>query len=331
MTTFGDQVYQHGGVPLGGSGMLPVLGGGAKAFFVDPANGADGNSGLKPDDALDTVAAAYALAVDKRGDVIYLLNDGNTSGSAREAAGLTWAKDNTHLVGLCAPSINQRARITPPSTATVIATFSPMLTVSGHGCIIKNIALVQGISTDGSASVGITCSGNRNYFENVSVLTGQHANQGDEASEWVRVTGEENVFESCYIGTDTIARGGAASANVRFGDGTGSQATRNVFRNCIMPMFADDTDPLFVRVSAVADIQRWNYFENCNFINTGSSTLAQAVAVVGSATGKLFFKDCAFYGMANVADADDVYVQLYGISAGLGVVDVGHYKAVDIA
>jgi hypothetical protein len=330
MTTFGDQVYQYGGVPLGGQGMLPVLGGGAKAFFVDPANGADGNTGLKPDDALDTVAAAYALCTDKQGDVVYLLNDGNTSGSARETAALVWAKDNTHLVGLCAPSINQRSRITPTSGSTDVDAYTPFLTVSGHGCIFQNISLVQGNSEDGKASVGILCSGNRNYFNNVSVLTGQHANQGDEASEWVRVTGEENVFEKCFIGTDTIARGNNnASASVRFGDGTGSQAARNVFRNCIFPMFADDTEPLFVRVSAVADVQRWNLFEGCSFINTGTSTLAAAVAVVGSVTGKLFFKDCAFYGMTDVTAADSSDVLLYGIS-GASVVDVGHYKGVDI-
>jgi len=119
----------------------------------------------------DVPVGTYTLTVDKRGDVIYLLNDGNTTGSARETAALVWAKDNTHLVGLCAPAVNQRSRITPTSGSTDVDAYTPFLTVSGHGNIFQNIALVQGNSEDGKASVGILNSGNRNYFNNVIVLS----------------------------------------------------------------------------------------------------------------------------------------------------------------
>lgn len=333
MTTFGDQILQYGGVPVSSGGMLPVLGGEAKAFFVDPANGADGNSGLSPEktDSLKTVAAAYAKCTDKQGDVVYLLNDGNTSGSARETAALVWAKDNTHLVGLCAPSINQRSRITPPTTSAVdVDAFTPFLTVSGNGCIFSNIALVQGQSEDSKASVGILCSGLRNYFSNVSVLTGQHANQGDEAATtWVTVTGEENVFEDCYIGTDTIARS-AANTSVRFGSGATDQAARNIFRRCVFAMFADATSPFFISAPTENDVQRWNLFDNCSFINSGSSSLVAGVNWVAT-SGNVLLKDCAFSGVDNVTAADDANVLMYGISSALGVVDVGLYKGTDVA
>ena len=330
--------FPHGissfGSPMGG--ILPVMGGriaatgDAKVFFVDPANGSDGNLGESPDRALDTVTAAYNKTVDKRGDVIYLLNDGNTSGSARESGGITWSNDNTHLVGLCAPAINQRSRITPTSGSTDVDAFTPFLTVSGNGNIFMNISLVQGNSEDGKASVGISCTGLRNYFSDVSVLTGQHANQGDEVSYNVQITGEENVFEKCYIGTDTIARGNnAASANVRFGSGATDQATRNIFRGCFFPMFADDTEPIFIAAPTTNDTMRWNLFDGCNFINTGSSTIAAAVSWADT-SGKCFIKDSAFYGMTDVTAADSSQVFLYGIS-GSSVVDVGHYKGVDIA
>ena len=60
MTTFGDQVYQYGGMPVGGNGILPLMGtsggtGTGTVFFVDPANGSDSNSGLSPKKALDTM------------------------------------------------------------------------------------------------------------------------------------------------------------------------------------------------------------------------------------------------------------------------------------
>ena len=333
--------FQHGisswGSPvMGGSGTLPVMGGrinatgDAKVYFVDPANGSDGNTGLSPDKALDTVTTAYNKTVDTAGDTIYLLNDGNTSGSAREAAGITWSNDNTHLVGLCAPSINQRSRITPASGTTDVDAFTPFITVSGNGNIFQNISLVQGNSEDGKASVGISCTGLRNYFNNVSVLTGQHANQGDEVSYSVQITGEENVFENCYIGTDTIARGNnAASANVRFGSGATDQAARNIFRNCVFVMFADDTEPLFISMQDGNDAMRWNLFDNCNFLNTGSSTIDAAVVWTGSSS-RLFLKDCAFFGMTDITAADSTSVFMYGVS-GSSVVDVGHYKGVDIA
>jgi hypothetical protein len=285
------------------------MGGSGKAFFVDPANGTSAASGLRPDDALTTITAAYALTTDKAGDVIYLLNDGNTSGSAREAAALVWAKDNTHLVGLCAPSVNQRSRITPPSASTVdVDAFTPFLTVSGHGNIFQNIALVQGQSEDGKASVGILNSGNRNYFNNVGVFIPQHANQGDEVSYSVQITGSESIWDQCYIGSDTIARGNnAASYNVRFGSGSSEQATRNIFRGCTFPMWADDTEPAFVGANTAFDTQRWNLFDGCNFINTGTSTIDAAVKW-SDTTGKVFFKDCAFYGMTDITAADNVYV-----------------------
>ena len=329
MTTFGDQVFQFGGVPVG-SGMLPVMGYGAKAFFVHGSSGNDGNSGLKPSDPLKTLTAAYALCTSGQGDVVYILNDGSTSATVRDVA-LTWAKNNTHIIGLGAPAINNRARISTVSGSTDVDAYTPYLTLSGSGCIVSNVSWFQGNSEDGKASVGIKCSGSRNYLSRVSIITGAHANQGDEASYQLQVTGSENVFEDCYIGQDTASAGAnALYANLRFGSSANDEATRNVFRRCIFPMFADDTEPCFVRVVAVADVQRWNLFDKCTFINTGTSTLDAGVVVVGSVTGKLFFQDCAFYGVTDVTAADSSDVLLYGPLNSATPVDVGLFKGVDI-
>ena len=299
-------------------------------FFVDPARGSNDNDGTTLDTPLDTVAAAYAKCTSGYGDTVYLLNDGGTTGTARDVA-ITWAKNNTHLVGLCAPGLNQRARISPPSTDTDVDAYTPYITLSATGCVFANFSVFQGNSEDGKASVGIKVTGHRNYFNNVGTITAAHANQADEASYQLQVTGSENVFDYCYIGQDTAAAGNnAAYANLRFGSGADDEATRNIFRNCYFPMFADDTEPCFVRVVGLTDIQRWNLFESCTFINTGTSTLDAAVVTPGSVTGKLFFKDCAFYGMTNVTAADNSDVQIYGIVPGTPV-DAGFFKSVDIA
>jgi len=329
MTTFGDGVYQYGGQPIGG-GMLPAMGTNSKAFFIHGSLGLAGNSGLSPSQPVKTLTQAYALMTDGAGDVAYILNDGTTGATVRDVA-LVWAKDNCHIVGLGAPAINNRARISTVSGSTDVDAYTPYLTLSASGCIIKNVSWFQGNSEDAKASVGHLVSGSRNYYENVSIITGAHANQGDESSMNLQMKGSENVFEKCYIGQDTAAVGFNSKvwSNVRFGGGANEEATRNVFRDCIFPMWANDTEPVFVYAPTAFDVQRWNLFDGCNFINTGTSTIAEAVSHACT-TGKTFFKDCAFYGMTNITTADSAYVQLYGIT-GASVVDVGHYKGVDIA
>ncbi len=329
--------FPHGitsfGIPLlGGGGTLPLMGANGKVLFVDPANGSDSNAGTSPKNALDTVAAAYAKTESGRGDVVYLMSDGSATGTARDAA-ITWSNNNTHLVGLCAPTtVNQRARIAPPTSETDVDAYTPYITLSGSGCCFANFSIFQGNSEDGKSSIGVKVSGSRNYFANVSILNGAHENQGDEATTNLQVTGSENTFDDCYIGVDTVARGNnAISRNIQLGSNAADEATRNIFRRCFFPCFADDTEPCFIYVQGLTDIQRWNFFQNCVGINTGTATLDAAVKTPGSVTGKLFLKDCAFYGVTDITAADCSDVLLYGISAGLGVVDVGHFKGVDIA
>ncbi len=93
-------------------GGVPIMGPQAKVFFVDGARGSNGHRGTDWRKPVATVTKALTLCTDKAGDVIVLMNDGNTSGTSRDTATITWSLDNTHLVGLCAPTnLSQRARI----------------------------------------------------------------------------------------------------------------------------------------------------------------------------------------------------------------------------
>lgn len=320
--------FPHGvssfGIPVmgGGSFTLPRMGGkiagsgSAQVFFVDPANGSDSNTGLDPDNALDTISAAYAKAVDKRGDVIYLLNDGNTSGTSREDATITWAKDNTHLIGLCAPTmISQRARISPSSSNASIVT--PQLTVSGDGNIFANLSLFEGTSQDSVASTCVSVTGDRNYFYNVAMMNmgdATNGHSGDEAGSEVLLldSGSENLFERCYIGLDTAART-AANANIR----CDNAATRNIFVDCMFPMFADAADPLFVDIPGAGDIDRFIWFKNCMFYNAIGSTgtaLTAAMNVHASAGGLVILDYCTLIGVTNgewaAATNTNIYINM---------------------
>ena len=72
---------------------------GSKVFVVDYVNGSDSNPGTKWDAPLKTVEAAYAKCTTLKNDTVLLVGNG-TSNLA--AAAITWAKDYTHLIGLCA-------------------------------------------------------------------------------------------------------------------------------------------------------------------------------------------------------------------------------------
>jgi hypothetical protein len=323
MTTHGDAISQHGGVPVGG-GMLPIMGYKSREFYVHGSAGVDGgNRGTSPRRPLKTLTAAYGKMVDGRGDVAHILNDGSAAASVRDVA-LVWAKDNCHIIGHCAPAINNRSRIAPPTGSSVdVDAYTPYLTLSASGCIIKNVSWFQGQSEDAKASVGILCSGSRNYFENVSIITGAAAHQGDEVCYNLQLTGSENVFQSCYIGQDTMPRSNFASANVRFGADSAEQATRNIFSDCKFTMFADGAGPIFIATVTAFDTQRWNLFERCNFLNTGTSTITQGVSWADT-TGMCFLKDCAFAGLTDITTGDSAYVQISGSAIG-SANDTGMY------
>jgi hypothetical protein len=71
MTTFGDQVYQYGGVPVGsGAGRLMQMFESDNIWFVDGDDGLTGNEGNKPDQALTLISAAVSKA--SAGGTIYV-------------------------------------------------------------------------------------------------------------------------------------------------------------------------------------------------------------------------------------------------------------------
>ena len=327
MTTFGDQVFQFGGAPVSGALSMGLMGGGAKSFFVDPANGTSGAGGLKQSDALSSVGAAYALTTDKKGDVIYYLNDGNTTGSSRESTiPLAWSNDNTHLVGCCAPvPMSQRARITPVSTAALTA--NPVLSVSGHGNSFHNLQIAHfGANTDSIAARGVDVTGNRNYFYNCHIVGVPNAHTGDEANACdLKVTGEENMFERCYFGTNTVARS-TTNANVELT----SSATRIWFKECFFTVYTDNSGVLFVKIDGAADIDREIFFDNCVFYNpigAGSTTMTAAMDVHASAGGDVILKDCTVIGATDweAADAANIFLACHSYA------DAAEQKAMGIA
>ncbi len=294
------------GVPL--TGNLPFRQY-SQSFFVDAEKGSDYNRGIDPDKPLATLSKAHSLAVAGRNDRVFLIGNGQASGSARESATLTWSKDQTHLIGIGAPTaIGQRARIA--TTASV--NFSPLMNITADGCVFSNFSMFHGYD-DASTQIALQLTGAlRNYFHNVCVQGMGHATAGDQAgsASLALSASSENMFEDCTIGLDTIARSTTNAEIV-----LAAASTRNMFKKCLIPTFADNAGHIFVKIASAADIDRFVLFDDCLFMNAIGSTataMTAAITVHASAGGHVILKDCGVVGATDWAASTTALIKLLG-------------------
>jgi hypothetical protein len=306
MTTVSDLLYQLGGVPaLSG---VPFSKN-AKYYFVDPANGSAGNSGLTPEYALAKVSEAEAKCVANQHDTVFYIAG---SSGCTESAAITWDKNYTHLIGICAPTeVAQRARIFQLSTLTGA---SPLLNITATGCIFKNFYIFQGVA-DATSLINVQVTGGRNYFENVHFAGGGHATQAIDGGASLKLNAaEENTFVRCTIGVDTID-----AATGMMGITFDGEAHRNVFRDCVVRMRAGNGGAGFVEVIDSTGIDRDNTFIDCLFLNNSGTDMTSGFVIPAGmgAPRKLLLKDCMILGTAKL-DANDRGVLFGNMSAVTG-------------
>lgn len=242
---------------------LPYVG---EVIYVDPSAGSDtANSGKSQDDALATVAAAYAKATSGKHDVIIIAPTGGT-GRTTETTAITWAKRFTHLVGSAAPTV-QDAR------AGINFSTGGSLTISENGCVFKNLTLTG--TTD--INVPVTVTGDYNAFIGVDFKGSLNDTTGDDTAARALVLSgaQENTFAGCTFGADTFARS-AANATIEFA----SAASRNVFEDCRFLMDTDATTPVHVLFTGTTAIDRWIEFKDCLFYNFTANNAAEPAAVM---------------------------------------------------
>lgn len=281
-------------------------------YLVDAANGSDSNAGDRWSKPLATIAAAYAKCTANQHDVVLVL--AGASGNTLSAA-LTWAKNYTHLVGLCAAThAGQRSRIFQLSTLTAA---SPLLNITASGCIFRDVYIFQGVD-DATSLLNVQVTGGRNLFENVHFAGGGHATHAVDGGASLKLNGaEENLFRRCTIGVDTIAAG-TGMVGILF-DGS---AQRNVFDRCHVSMYAGHTGAAFAEVADGEGIDRYTIFDNCLFTNTNKANYEMASgfvipAVAANRPARIFLKDCMGYGAAKW-DASDRGVLMGNMDAVTG-------------
>jgi hypothetical protein len=285
------------GMPLFGIAGTPPFTG--NQFWVDATNGSDGNTG-GPQDPLATLTQALALTQNGNNDVVFL------SGTVHTTATVTWANNMTHLIGLTAPSNSNRARI----SATGATAFSPLVNVTGYGCNFINIGTFHGGFTGATGSQVCwnegASGGGRNYYKNCQFYGGGDATTAALAGmRSLTVTAsDENVFEDCTIGLDTIVR--ATNANASMEVIGGSARTRML--RCLFQANVSDASDVHITAAAAA-IDRFLLLQECaliNAIDSGATAMSAAITNAGSAS--VILNGCISIGATAIATTGPVYV-----------------------
>lgn len=309
LTNFPNGITSFGVPVLGAVGGIPYTG---TYWFVDPANGADGNEGTSPEFPFATLYRAVSKARSGKNDVVVLISDGTTTGTARlslalaqsidstaTSGTLNWNKNSLHLVGVCAPTrVGQRARIAPPTGTYTASTFgaNTFINVTGAGCSFSNVDVYAGFSTGSTTMVAWAEAGGRNSYRNVNIQgLADAASAQATGARSIKITSSENTFDDCVLGLDTVTRT-VANATLEFASGS----ARNTFRSCTFPFQTSAATPLGVIVSAASGIDRWQLFEGCTFINnvkSTSTTMDALATLAASAGGLLLMKSCTMVGI----------------------------------
>lgn len=185
-----------------------------------------------------------------------------------------------------------------------------MLTVSGSNNAFYNMHI--GNFGSNVLSVGaVKVTGNRNFFAGCHLLGAGHATPAAAAGAYdLEVNaGQENTFERCTFGTDSIIRA-ATNGNIRFDGG----AWRTRFVDCdIVSYSATSTKGAILSASASA-FSGIQIFARCRFLNwneNGIDNIASAFIGTKPLSGNILMDACSLIGYTawdSVAANDVVYV-----------------------
>ncbi len=268
------------------------------SWFVSETTGSDHNSGSaqRPFATLD---AAISHAVANNNDVVYLI------GSSHRTTTLNWNKNGVSLVGLAAPSDNDRARISSSGPAA----FSPLVNVAGQGCSFVNLGTFHGGFTGATGSqVCWAEAGGRNFYSNVQFLGGGDATTAAlPGMRSLTIAGSgENLFAGCTIGLDTIVRASTGNASLELLSGT----ARNIMRECVFQANVSAAADVHITVGAAA-MDRYLLLDNCSLINvigSGATPMTAAITANASAGGMVLVQGGLSIGANLIAASGPVFM-----------------------
>lgn len=240
---------------------------------------------------------------DGRNDVLIV-----APGSHAITAALTWDKSYTHIIGAGAPvQINQRQRITNTGAAV-----SPAFTLSGSGCIIKNIMIDQQGSHATTAAVCGKITGARNYLENVTFRHIGALAVVDNSCRALVINSSngENYFNKCTIGADTVD--GVTATNYVLEFNGAVETARNIFDDCIF--FGNGSaNSAFILATTTSALSSFQIFKRCKFLNNDNGSMdamTQGFNLSADNGGLFIFEDCLVYGASTLETTNTGKIQV---------------------
>lgn len=292
------------GIPTFGTGILPPFTG--KYLFVQEVTTAGVSAGQgTAQQPFNTLDQALAQCTAGHNDVVFMI------GTIHTTATLNWNKNNTHLVALCAPSANDRGRISS-SGSTV---FTPLVNVTAAGCIFSMIGTFHGFAS-ATAQVCWAEAGGRNYYNHCQFLGGGNLTAAAHAGmRSLTVSGAdgENVFDDCTIGLDTVLRATGTNASLEFLAGS----PRNRFNRPIFQSLVSNAADVHITVGS-GGIDRYAFFDHPVFLNaieSGGSTMSAAITANASAGGAIVLRQPISLGATAIATTGPVYGDASAIGA----------------
>lgn len=283
------------------TGTIPmVLGstGSGNIYFVDATNGSDGNNGLSTDQALKTVAAAYALAVS--GDTIAL----STNSSHTLTTGLAVTKSRINFIGLDfnGRQVQQGAKvqITGDNSSVYV------LKDTGVRNSFTNIKFIN--SSTNAASLNVVQGGGEGtLWANCSFVFGVVNNLGGTTAHEFLAGTDSNTFANCTFGSDTLLTSGARSV-FHIDQVNGFEFKSNILENCNFIISSSSSTATFVRLDTVGDILFTNVFKDCAFLasvdSAGGAAIAEASQTgTGTVKGGLYYVRPAVFNVTDFATA----------------------------
>jgi len=260
MTTYGDQVRQYGGVPVGVN-RLSEIWQKDNIYFVDYDNGTAGAAGKKPDYAVQLPSQAVTLA--SKEAIIYIRpRTSITSSDVYYSDNITVPVTKPHLqfVG-CGAGIVPGYRGSAQIRATALTT--PIFTIQGSGVCIENLHINGTSMTAGdliyatrAAGVQAVCTQIRNcrFLTGGAELTA--IQYGSNQYSFI----EDNVFLDCYRSIHLEATSGSPQSMV---------VRRNIFSGMVLQRDVD----IFITIN---DIQSKGHIIADNIFADGKPAHATA-------------------------------------------------------
>lgn len=279
MTIFGDQLYQHGGAPVG----LPVTfgdtpnKGAGRVFFVNPTTGSDGNTGLRMDKPLASIAKAYTLVTSNYHDIIVL----SATGAHAATDELAVTKNRVHFWGMDAVAryYGQRSRWTMGVTA---GTAIGIVKNTGVGNTFSNIKF-DSSDTLSTSVYSFADGGEYTVLENCEIYKSTDLDQTNSAE--LLMNGDSSLVRACTIGSLATARTAAGTNVLLTRETISGKVCRDVtFDDCLFWLKSTSATASHMHATTATDVERMLLIKNSQFIVAKLSTATVGDAIIVGAT-----------------------------------------------